>query len=664
MSLRTLFNIPERYFIGTVFKSFRKPKWVSTIEWARTRRMISNKETSFGVGRFNPDKTPYMEYVYDCLDNPYIPVICSMKSARIAWTETLNNYRGQRIEIDPTTMLLGFPIKEAARKFAKEKWKYFLDGVPALKDIINVGVAQNKQSIFDYEFPNGSLSLATLGSISSQKSVNYEYIEIEEPDDAPDDVAGQGDTFANLSERQKLVPLTRKKLIFGGTPTDKDFSRVEKSLKQSNYLVFKAECHHCKELVAMDHTGFDCIKYEEYPNGFIHEKYGKYNPDSSKFFCPNCDNEWTFDEKNQNIINGKKYGFTDHTGNFSKGWHPTKPHITEVFGFSFSELLSPFEGSHFKELMKAEIEAKLELEFGKELKMKSYVNNKKGQPYASGFSAMEAEEMMEYRLNYPENIIPMEGLVLTMGVDVQDNRFAIIKRAWGRNGISYRITWKEIFGDVLNKEDEIWEELKQEIISPVLHASGKQMYVSYCSIDAADNTELVYTFVQEMLEYSNINVLACKGVRSLKHSEDDIYSEPPTFDLDTDKKQRKTLAEKMGITVYNVGAHKAHEEILRRIFLTKKACEEIKKFGVNTQYKSDLFYWNETAYGKYEEQMVSCRKIITEGRDGQQVSVFKLIPGKRKEAMDAEKLALHASRAAGIHNYTTLTWQQLEKYFS
>jgi phage terminase large subunit GpA-like protein len=414
----------------------------------------------------------------------------------------------------------------------------------------------------------------------------------------------------------------------------------------------------------MDHTGFDNLRYQEYPNKFIDDVYGKYDPNSTIFVCHLCDKPWTFEEKNQNIINGKKHGFTDHTGNFSKGWHPLKPQVSDVFGFSFSELLSPFDGSHFTELAKAEIVAKKELEIGNELLMKSYVNNKKGQPFASGVSSMEVEEMRLYRRNYAENIVPMEGLVLTMGVDFQDNRYARVIRAWGRNGVSWLISWKEVFGDIRNKDDDVWKELEHEIITPITHSSGKDIYISYTSLDAADNTELVYTFSQNMLEYSGVSVLACKGVRDLRYSEDDIYKEPGQFDVDTAKKARKTLAERMGVTVYNVGAHQAHDEILRRIMLTKLAHEEEVRSGSNTQYKSDLFYWNATEYGMYEEQMVSCRKLIEQDRSGNARSIYKLIPGKRKEAMDCEKLALHASRAMGLHNYTNSHWQNLERYFS
>jgi phage terminase large subunit GpA-like protein len=649
--MRHLGNTAERRFFANFFKLFFKPAYVSTIEWAKKYRIITSKESSFGIGNFDPNLTPYMEYVYDCLDNPYIANISAMKSARIAWTETLNNYRGKRIHINPTSMLLGFATRDAARSFAKGKWQEFIKNIPILKSIIDVGVSENKKSIFDYSFPHGSLKLVTLGSISNQKSDNYEYIEIEEPDDAKDDVKGQGDTFANLKERQKLVPITRKKFIFGGTPTFKDFSRVEKAILASNQLIFKACCHNCNELIPMDGSSFDHIHYDEYQERYIDEVYGKFNPETAIFLCPSCQTPWDFEQKKKNIIEGKKFGFTDHTGNFSKGWHPKKPEVTEVYGFIFSEMLSPFPASDFKELAKAKITAELELAKGNESPMKSYTNNKKGMPYASGVSAMEVDEMKSLRLNYPEHICPMEGLVVTAGIDVQDNRFAFVLRAWGRDNNSWLITWKEIFGDVKNQDDIVWTRLLDEtVLKEIPHASGKTIRVSAISIDSGDNTDLVYDWVLAAHQY-NDQVFATKGVRDLRYSEDEIYKEPSLFDVDTGKQIRKTLAETKGVTLYHLGAHRAHNDILTRIGLNK-----------NKEAKKNVYYFNEQSYGNYEEQMLSCRKLI-DVNSSYNKEVFKLIPGKRKEAMDAEKNTLHASIAIGVRMFTEEHWRELEAYY-
>jgi phage terminase large subunit GpA-like protein len=656
--MRTIYNAPERALLGSLFKIFQRVPAMSTIDWAKKYRLISKKETSFGEGKFDANLTPYMEYVYDCLDNPRISTIVAKKSARIGWTETINNYRGKRIHVDPTTMLLGFPTLTAAKIFAKEKWRVFIENVPVLRTLVNQGIAENKKSFYDYDFPGGHLRLSTLGSITNQKSSNLEYIEVEEPDDAPDDVSGQGDTFANLKERQKLVPLIKRKFIFGGTPTFKDFSRVESAIKASNWMIFKAECHNCAALVPMDGSSFNNLVYDVYPNKKIDEIYGVNDPDSAKFICPHCAAEWTFEQKNANIIAGKKYGFTDHTGNFSKGWHPKNEGVIDTFGFDFSEMLCPFSGSSFVEMAKARILAERELAIGKELLMKSFVNNKMGEPYSSGFNAMEPEEMRKYRRNYQEGVVPMEAVIAFAGIDVQDNRFAYVIRAWGRDGTSYLVKWEEIYGNTLNGDDKIWDELARRVVTVSLpHASGKEMPVTMASIDSAFNTELVYRFVYRMHEDYPGVLLCCRGVKDLRFSEDEIYREPSMFEIATTAQYRRTLAERLGVTVYHVGTHKAHGEILRRMMLAVQASKSPEN------YRSDIMYWNDQSYGGYEEQIVSCRKIFTIDHNGNTKENYKLIPGKRKEAIDCEKLALHAAIAHGIRQYTPERYAELERYY-
>jgi phage terminase large subunit GpA-like protein len=651
---RTLHNISERHFIGSLLSLFNPPIRMSTIDWAAKYRILTSTETTVGVGNYDHNVTPYMEYVYDCLDNPYIPKITSQKSARIGWTEVINNYRGKTIHTNPRIMLLGFPTASSAKTFGKGKWKSFLTNVSVLHKIVDVGLAANKRSIFDYSFPNGELRLRTMGSITSVKSDNIPYIEIEEADDAKDDVAGQGDLLANLDERQKLVPITQRKLIFGGTPTNKDFSRVEKGVKASNQMIFKAECHACGDLIGMDGKGFENIKYDEYQGGYIDDIYGKNDPESAYFSCPSCNTTWTFEQKNINIINGKKHGFVDHTGNHSKGWHPLKPNIKDNFGFIFSELLSPFPASTFVNLTRTKILADIDLAKGKEGLMKSYTNNKKGMPYASGFSAMEAEDMVKLRSNYPELIAQANDLVLTIGIDVQHNRFAIVILGWGRNGNCTLILWKEIFGNVFNPVDKVWSDLTDICTTQIQHASGKLLPISAISIDSGDGgtTELVYSWVNEMNLNPdfNGNVRATKGVRDLRYSKDEIYSEPSDVDIVTYKQVRRTLAETMGVKIYKLGAHRCHDEILRRVAM-----------NAIPNSAHDRFFFNETSYGDFEEQMTSCRKLIDTSSNYTK-EVYKLVSGKRKEAIDCCKNAFHASYAIGIRDWTEARFKAIEDY--
>lgn len=643
MITREFYNSAERKFIGRLLSLLKPAIRISTREWASTFRVLTSEESHF-TGKFDPDRIPALEYVYDCCDNRQVYTIVAMKGSQIGWSELTNNVIGRTIHTNPMKMQWAFPGLEPSKVYSREKLKPFFSGTTVLRALINIGVA--KESFSYFKFPGGFLKLTTLGAISSAKTSAIPFIGVEEPDDIADDVKGQGDTLENVRGRQKTFPLGFKKLIFGGTPSNKDFSRVESGFKQSNQLIFKAECHHCKELIELT---LDNLKYDEYQDRFIDELYGKYNPETAYYECPVCTGIWTFNDKNKNIEAGKAFGFTDFTGAFSKGWHPRKPHITDTFGFHIPEILSTLSSSTFVELAQKEILAELDLLKGNESLMKSYRNNSGGLPYSSGITSLEAEEMKKLRSNYPEGIVPSEGLVLTAGVDVQDNRFAYVIRAWGRDNNSWLVKWEEIFGDVLDQDSEVWAQLSDLLIhGTVPHSNGKSLKVAAVSIDSADNSELVYRWVLKNIT-ANRQIFAVKGVRDLRYSEDEIYKEP-LIDITRDQQARKTIAETMGVSVFNLGAHRAHDQVLKRINL-----------NLNSAARSNVYYFNEQSYGSYEEQMTSCRKLI-DVNSSYSKPVYKLIPGRRKEAIDAEKLALHAAYAIGIRNYTHSQWKNIENY--
>ena len=640
----TFRNITERSFLGDLLQLFKPAIRISTRDWARKYRVLTSEE-SFKAGKFDPDFIPALEYVYDCMDNRHIWIIVAMKGSQIGWSELTNNVIGRTIHTSPQKMQWSFPGKTPAITYSREKLKPFFKNTVVLREIVNKGLTKPSSEVF--MFSGGWLKLVTLGSIASAKTSSIQFIGVEEPDDVTDNVKGQGDTLENVTGRQKTFKVGQKKLIYGGTPTDKDFSRVDAGYSQSNKLVFKACCHHCGDLSELS---TDNIKWDDYQDRYIDEVYGKYNPKSAYYECPSCLGVWTDSEKMANVEKGKESGFTDFTGGFSKGWHPKRPKETTIFGFHIPELLSTLSTATFKDIAEKKIKAIIALEKGEEGLMKSFVNNTDRLAYSSGITSLDASEMKKLRKNYPEGIVPMEGLTLTAGVDVQDNRFAITIRAWGRNNNSWLVTWVEIFGDVLNEDAPIWDELAQKLLHDTYpHAGGKSLKIEAVSIDSADNTELVYKWVLKNLHH-NDRIFAVKGLRDLQNTESLIYKEPAIIEATRESQARQTLAETMGVTVYQLGAHNAHAEILRRVQLNS-----------NPDAKSNIYFFNEQSYGEYEEQMTSCRKLVdTRSRNNR--ARFKLVPGKRKEAIDSEKLALHANYAAGVRNWMPRHWQALEDH--
>lgn len=623
-------DFAERAYIGQLLRIFKKPSRKSTREWAEENRFLTSDVTS-RPGKMDCMETPWMLYVMDCLDNPEITAIVGKKSAQIAWTETINNWIGRTIDLDPRNIMIAFPRAASAQKFYKEKMVPYINHTPALKAKIgNLAKVSHKH----IPYPGGFLILANAGTADDAKSSVIPYVIVEEPDGVKKDVNNQGDGMAIL--RQRMKSFSDCKLVYAGTPTDKDFSQVDIAYEQSNKMVYMVPCHHCNEFHALS---FSNLKCDPWQNRRIDELYGKYNPDTAYYECPNCFGIWTNAEKNRNVKEAINY--------HNKGWEATAPWVTDVVGFSFNELLSSFEASSLVNLAKQKLKAELAYEHGHEGLMKSFTNNSMGEAYVAINSGINYDELVAMRVNYPENIVPMEGLVLTAGVDVQRNRFALVVRAWGRNGNSWLVHWSEIFGDTLDYSDTVWERLWEMLDHPWPHAigEGKTLKIAAISIDSGDGTtsELVYRFVAEKSKKHN-HIFAIKGIGDLKTNTYEIFNEPAIMEVGSSIQERKTLAQTMGVNVFPMGTYRAHEEIMRRINLT----------GTR-----DRYYHCETSYGGYEEQILSCRKTY-EGAD--QKAMYKLISGKHKEALDCEKMALHASYAIQVRTYTNAHWEAIERH--
>jgi phage terminase large subunit GpA-like protein len=279
--------------------------------------------------------------------------------------------------------------------------------------------------------------------------------------------------------------------------------------------------------------------------------------------------------------------------------------------------------------------------------MKSFTNNSKGEAYIPLNAGITLDELKAKRLNYPETVVPYEGLVLTTGIDVQHNRFAIVTRAWGRNGNSWLVHWTEIFGDVLDYSDPVWEQLSDYIMQKWTHSAGqgKFLTINAASIDSADGTttELVYRWVSEMSSKHN-HIFAVRGMGEMKYNNYEIFNEPAIMEVGTGVQERRTLAQTMGVNLFPIGAYRAHEEVLRRF---------------NLKGNRDRHFHCETMYGGYEEGILSCRKAF---ETDNMRSGFKLISGKHKEAIDCEKMALHAAYAIQVRNYTNTHWAALESH--
>ena len=265
-------NISERGFIGACLSRMEAPSRMSTKEWAEEHRYLTSDVTS-RPGRMDCMVTPWMIYVMECMDNPKIPVIVGKKSAQISWTETVNNYIGRTIDLDPRNIMVAFPRQKSAQKFYKEKLKPYIENTVPLKRKIG-NMAKISHSHIPYD--GGFLMLANLGSAEDGKASVIPIVIVEEPDGLKADLNNQGDGMAIIAQRMKSF--SDAKLIYAGTPTDAGFSQVNIAYEISNRMRYMVPCHACNDFHELN---FDNLNSDVNQDREIHELYGKYNPNTA-----------------------------------------------------------------------------------------------------------------------------------------------------------------------------------------------------------------------------------------------------------------------------------------------------------------------------------------------------------------------------------------------
>jgi phage terminase large subunit GpA-like protein len=104
--------------------------------------------------------------------------------------------------------------------------------------------------------------------------------------------------------------------------------------------------------------------------------------------------------------------------------------------------------------------------------------------------------------------LPDEAIVLTAGVDVQDNRLELSVIGWGRDDESWVISHDTIWGDP--STPQLWTDLDSRLFARYETVSGRQMAIRSTCVDSGGHfTNSVYTYCKK---HAGRRVFAIKGV--------------------------------------------------------------------------------------------------------------------------------------------------------
>jgi phage terminase large subunit GpA-like protein len=568
--------------------------------WADQFRMLSQK-ASAEPGKWRTDRTPYLREILDCL-SPSSPVqrVVFMAGAQVGKSETGNNWLGFVIHHAPGPMLLVQPTVDTAKRFSKQRLAPMIEETPVLRDRIADNRSRdggNTQMV--KEFQGGALIITGANSAVGLRSMPVRYLFLDEVDGYPADVDGEGDPV-QLAEK-RTTTFARRKIYMCSTPTVKDVSRIEREFMGSDQRRYFVPCPHC------DHMQ---------PLLWKNLKWSNDDPTTAAYACEDCGALIEERHKHSMLPAGE--------------WRATAPGDGRTAGFHLSSLYSPLGWKSWAAIVEEFLQAKRDPAL-----LKTFVNTVLGETWEDDYSAkLGADELRSRAEFYEPGTMPARALIATAGVDVQDNRLAVVIRGWGRDEESWLVDHMEIYGDP--SQSKVWDQLDEILQRPIPHEIAQPVKLSAVAIDSGGHfTHEVYNYARERRA---MGVFAIKG-QSQRNKP--VIAKPTKVDLNF-----RGRVTKRGAEVYPVGSDTAKSTIYARLKLNEPG--------------AGFYHFHSEATQDYFDQLTA-EKQITRYIKGFPVREWVKKSGARNEALDCEVYGYAALNWLFMRYNRRTIWDQFEK---
>lgn len=347
----------------------------------------------------------------DLVNDPAVREIWVMKSAQVGWTEILLNVIGYYVDLDPSPILLIQPTLELAEAFSKDRLAPMIRDTPALTGkFADPKSRDSGNTLLHKKYNGGHITLAGANSPSSLASRPIRILLCDEIDRYPTSAGAEGDPFALA--RKRTTAFWNRKILAGSTPTIKGQSRVEAGYLNSDQRHFEFPCPYCGEFQRLVWAQ---VKWTEIG----------LPPEEAHYQCVHCGELWS-DVQRREVL--PLYRVV-----------ATKP-FNGIAGLHINELMSPFVT--LGEMATSFVEAKKLPET-----WQTWVNTALGETWADTAKEIDGTALAKRREAYGPQAIPKGVLMLTLGVDTQDDRLEAQLVGWGADEECWVIEHKRFPGD-------------------------------------------------------------------------------------------------------------------------------------------------------------------------------------------------------------------------
>ena len=428
------------------------PPDLTISQWADEYRRIP-PEASAEPGRWYTDRAPYQRAMLDAVCS--CERIVMMTAAQIGKTEILLNTLGYYIDKEPSPVLLLQPTLEMGESFSKDRLAPMIRDTPCLSaKIADPRTRDSGNTLLHKKFDGGHITIAGANSPASLASRPIRILLCDEVDRYPVSAGTEGDPLSLAMKRTQNF--WNRRVIWVSTPTLEGLSRIQKAYEISTMEEWEVPCPSCGEYTAFV---WENIYYKDVTEPVME--------------CPHCH---------------KRFGGHDWKAHQLLGRWEKHNDVKDIRGFHLNAFASPWVS------WQSLIDQYEEAYRNGEDTLKVWRNTVLGLPYENLAGTIDIETVQEKGEDYGAEL-PDGVLVLTCGVDVQDNRLELEVVGWGLGKESWGIEYRVIHGTP--GASYVWQELDAFLSRTWYFSDGSGLALSCVCIDSAGHfTDEVYRFVQ------------------------------------------------------------------------------------------------------------------------------------------------------------------------
>lgn len=555
---------------------------ITVSEWSDKYRRLSSK-ASAESGVWRTDRTPYLKEIMDRL-SPSDPIqrIVFMKGSQVGGSEAMFNWLGYIVHLMPAPTMLVLPTEQLAERISKQRITPLIDESPVLRERISPARERDSgNALLTKDFRGGFLNITGANSAVGLRSMPIRFLMCDEVDGFPKDVSNEGSPV-DLAEK-RTTTFSRRKILLVSSPTVKDDSRIESEYLMSDQRRYFIPCPHCG---FMQWLQWKHLKFED--------------PKDVQYQCESCTALIEERFKSEFLAKGE--------------WRPTsKEWDGRTVGYHLSSLYSPLGWKSWAEVAEEFLKVRADAP-----RLKTFVNTVLGETWEEDYATKVGANDLQKRAElYKKDMAPAGSVVLTAGVDIQDDRVEITIVAWGHEEESWVVSHEKIMGDPAGPE--IWRQLDDLLFRPVAHEMVDPLMIQAIAIDSGHHTHEVYQYARER---QRRGVIAIKG-QSQKGKP--AIGKPSIVDLNF-----RGQILKRGARVYPVGSDTIKSTVFGRL--------------KHNQPGPGYIHFHDTLNTEYFTQFTS-EKLVTRYVKGFPIREWTKKSGARNEALDCF-----------VYSYAALQW--------